>query len=179
MHPEAHAWIAQTVATGEELAVLDIGGRDINGTVADLFPAAAPYDALDIRADAGVAIVADAATWTPHRSYDLVVSTECFEHTPDWRLIVGTAFAALRPGGIFAATMAAPGRPPHSGIDGGPLREEEHYANIAPADLVEALTAAGFVDVVIDVQQAPHDLRCTARRGEDNPTPRQPRRDRS
>lgn len=164
MHEQAYAWVAQH-ATGEKVAVLDIGGRNINGTVVDLFPAADPYVTLDVRDGAGVDIVADAADWEPDRQYDIVVCCEVFEHTSMWPEIIATAYKALVPGGLFIATMAGPGRPEHSAVDGlWRLHEFEHYANIEPGELSAALKAAGFEHVMTDQRRRPADVRCTARR---------------
>lgn len=162
MHPEAMAWVAKH-ADPEAKRVLDLGGRDINGSPRDLFPGADVYRTLDILP--GADITADAATWEPDGEYDVALACEVFEHAVNWRAICATAFAALAPGGLFIATMAGPGRPVHSGVDGGPhLHPGEHYENVHPRDLHEALIAAGFVDVVTDRQSQPCDARCTARR---------------
>jgi len=161
MHPEAMAWVAKH-AIPDARRVLDIGGRNINGTPRDLFPGAELYVTLDILP--GADITADASTWIPDRFYDVVVCCEVFEHTDTWPQICGTAFKALAPGGLLIATMAGPGRPVHSGVDGGwQLHPGEHYGNVHPRDLAEALQAAGFVDVVTDRQSQPADTRCTAR----------------
>lgn len=162
MHAEAYGWIAMH-ATGEPVSVLDIGGRNINGSVRELFPRADPYLSLDLYEGPGVDIVADAATWEPDRLYDVVVCCEVFEHTDVWPAILATALAALRPGGMFIATMAGPGRPVHSGIDGaGRLINGEHYANIEPEMLRAALETTGFANVMIDVRKRPSDVRCIA-----------------
>ena len=154
-------WVAK-FATHEPVRVLALGDRDINGTGRPLFPNAA-YTGLDIVSGPGVDIVADAAIWEPDgRRWDLVLATELFEHAPDWPAICTTAFKALAPGGRFVVTTAAPGRPPHSGIDGGPLKFGEYYSNIDPADLQRALTDAGFIDVEVDVQPSPADVRAVA-----------------
>lgn len=161
MHPEAFAWVSRW-ATDEPITVLDIGGRDINGTSRDLFPAA-DYTALDIMAGPAVDIVADAATWTPDREYDLVICTEVFEHTPHWPAICATAHKACRTGGRFVATMAGPGRPPHSAVDGAHrLYPGEHYANVRPDDLRQVLEACGWRAVVIDYLPGPADVRASA-----------------
>src|SRR5688572_27389603 len=109
MHPEAFAWVRQHAPAGP-VSVLDVGGRNINGTVRDLFPSAAWYRSIDLLPGLGVDIVADAAVWTPDREYDVVVCCEVFEHTADWRLILDTILRALRPGGLAILTMAGPGR---------------------------------------------------------------------
>lgn len=159
MHTEAYQWLAAHADAGK-VAVLDIGGRDINGTPRPLYPAADPYVVLDIADGPGVDIVADAATWKPDRAYDVVVCAEVFEHTPDWRKIIATARRALRPGGLLVATMAGPGRQPHSAVDGGPLRPGEYYANVDPGDLRRSL--ARWRDVSVDV--AGPDVRAVATR---------------
>lgn len=160
MHAEAFRWV-QDHAPRDAGVVLDIGGRNINGTVRSLFPFAHTYVALDIAEGPEVDIVADAATWTPDRAYEVVVCCEVFEHTAVWPGICQTAFKACRAGGLFIATMAGPGRRPHSGIDGGwHLHAGEHYANVEPDDLRRVLIAAGFTDVTVDQQSA--DVRAVA-----------------
>jgi SAM-dependent methyltransferase len=144
--------------------VLDLGGRDINGSARDAFPNAASYTVLDIAPGPNVDIVADASTWDPDGiEWEYVVAAELFEHTDSWPAICATAWRALRPGGRFVVTTAAPGRPVHSGVDGGPeLHPGEHYANVDPDRLREALEAAGFTEIQIDVQPAPADVRAVA-----------------
>jgi Methyltransferase domain len=159
MHTEAFEWVRANAPLTAR-TVLDIGGRDVNGTPRGLFPDVDVYRVLDAQSAPEVDIVADAATWTPDETYDVVLACEVFEHTPVWQDIVFTASSACRPGGIFVATMAGAGRHAHSAIDGYGLRGGEHYANIDPGDLAEVLADAGFVEVVVD--QAGADVRCKA-----------------
>ncbi len=162
MHLEAYAWVAKH-ATTDRVTVLDIGGRNINGTVRDLFPNAESYTALDIRAGDGVDIVANAATWAPTGTWDVVVCCEVFEHTDQWPAICLTAFKALRPGGVFIATMAGPGRAIHSGVDGGPfLYPGEQYGNVHGFALRRQLEACGFLDITVDEQVHSSDTRAAA-----------------
>lgn len=164
MHAEALEFVAR-FATVDPVVVLDIGGRDINGTTRHLYPNADPYVVLDIADGPNVDVVADAAAWTPDRTYDVVLCTEVFEHTQAWPAIVATARAALRPGGLFVATMAGPGRPPHSAVDGGwTLHPGEHYANVHPDELRQVLASQGWADVEVNVRSQPADVRCVARR---------------
>jgi hypothetical protein len=162
LHAEAFAWIASH-ATDAPVAVLDLGGRWVNGSPRGLFPNATTYTVVDILPGPNVDVVADAATWEPDRLYDVVIAAELFEHTPVWPTICATAFAACRPGGRLVVTTAAPGRPLHSGVDGGPaLHPDETYANIDPDELRAALERAGFEDITVDVQPAPADVRAVA-----------------
>lgn len=161
MHPAAFEWVAR-YATGDPLDILDIGGRNINGTCRSLFPNAR-YVAMDLLDGPGVDVVADAVTWLPDRQYDRVICAEVFEHTESWPAILKTAFEALRPGGDIVVTCAGPGRAPHSALDGTwCLQPGEWYANVSPESLRDALKATGFEDIIVD--QAGEDVRAYARR---------------
>jgi trans-aconitate methyltransferase len=148
-------------ATDEAIDILDIGGRNVNGTPREMFPNAR-YTVLDIRAGENVDIVADASTWEPSQRSDLILSTECFEHAEDWPLICDTAFKACRPGGRIVVTCAGPGRAPHSAFVEAGVQPGEFYANVEPTALSNALQIAGFVDV--EVEQVGLDLQATGRR---------------
>lgn len=157
------AWVAAH-ATTEPVAVLDLGGRDTNGSPRRLFPNATVYRVLDAVDGPDVDVLADAATWVPDREYDAVICTELFEHTPIWPDICLTAYKALRPGGRLIATMAGPGRPPHGAWGAAYLTRGEWYANVDPGRLREVLTAVGFTGVVVDQQFNPADVRAVATR---------------
>jgi len=156
MHEQALSWVGQ-FRTDEDLAVLDIGGRDLNGSTRPLFPNARPYHVLDILPGNGVDFVADAADWRPTTrewedlpsgGYDLVVTTETFEHAKRWREIIKTAWDVLRPGGWLIFTCAGPGRPVHSGVEAvWGLIGDEWYANVSPEEIREELFIQGWTDI--------------------------------
>ena len=162
MHNEAYQWVRRNAPT-MSVRVLDLGGRDINGSVRSLFPDATTYRVLDIADGPNVDVVADAATWVPDGEYDVVVSCETFEHTAVWPDICRTAFKACAEGGVFIATMAGPGRPEHSAVDGGwVLHPGEYYGNVDPVELSAVLEDCGWRDVVVDQQTRPADVRAVA-----------------
>jgi hypothetical protein len=164
MHEQAMQWVAKH-ATTDPVSVLDLGGRFINGSPRELYPNATTYTVLDILPGDDVDIVADAATWEPDREYDVVLCCEIFEHAARWPAICRTAYAACVPGGTFVVTTAAPGRPVHSGVDGGPrLHPGEHYANVPAAELLRVLVDSGWRDVQVDSQPSPADTRAVATR---------------
>lgn len=149
MHEQAFSWAAQ-FRTTEDLAVLDIGGRDLNGSTRPLFPNANPYHVLDILPGAGVDFVADAADWRPEdgRKYDLVITTETFEHAKRWPEIIKTAWDVLRPGGWLIFTCAGPGRPPHSGHAAvWELAPGEWYENVSAEQIREVLADQGWESI--------------------------------
>lgn len=165
MHAEAMAWIAAYADNLAPVHVLDLGGRDLNGSPKPLWPNARTYTVVDILPGDGVDVVADAATWEPPHQWDVIISAECFEHTAAWPAIVRTAHKACRPGGRFIVTCAGPGRPPHSAIDGMfRLHPGEHYANVPAAELQRVLHETGWRDVLVDSQPSPADTRAIATR---------------
>lgn len=157
------AWM-EAHCTDEPVDVLDIGGRNINGSPRHLFPNATSYTVIDIAPDDGVDIVADASTWVPNEIYDVVVCCEVFEHTAVWPGILATAYEALADGGQFIATMAGPGREPHSAVDGYRLRVGEYYGNVEAPLLEATLDALGFQRIEVDEQLISHDVRAVAYR---------------
>jgi hypothetical protein len=113
--------------------VVELGGRDVNGSVRPLFRGC-EYVTVDTAPGPGVHFVGDAATWAPEpsRRFDTVVCTEVLEHTPVAERICVNAHALLESGGVFIVTAASIGRAPHSAVDGGALRDGEFYRNVSP-----------------------------------------------
>lgn len=148
MHPEAFEWIDRTVkhyGLTNSPTVLDVGGRNVNGSIRDLFTG--KYEALDIIEDFGVDIVADARSYEPDKSYDLVVSTETLEHVDGWELAVQTMLRASK--GYLLITAACDPRQPHSGIDGGQVRPGEHYGNV-DVETLTGLLQKHLTDLVVE-----------------------------
>lgn len=159
MHPAAYEYVAR-FATDEPIRIVEFGARNVNGTARDHFPFA-DYWGVDAQEGSGVDEVHDGGDWLSEWEYDLVICTEVFEHTPDWRPIVANAFRVLRSGGRAVFTCAGPGRAPH-GLHVDDPTHPGHYANVSVAELFEAMTTAGFVDV--DVEQLDDDTRATGLR---------------
>jgi SAM-dependent methyltransferase len=142
--------------------VVDIGGRDVNGTVRALFPDADSYTSIDLQPGFAVDVVGDFVEWDPPHSVDTVICCEVLEHAPEWERIVRHAFDILNPGGTLILTCATDGRAPHSGIHGGSLFPGEHYYNIPAAELADCVEDAGFVKCRMDVIEADGDVRLVA-----------------
>lgn len=162
MHAAAYEFVRQQ-ATGDAVRVIEIGSRNINGTVRGLWPAAA-YLGLDITAGPAVDVVADAATWLPEGLCDVVVCCEVLEHAAEWREILRNAARWLAPHGHMIVTCAAPNRAPHSAVDGGRVRPGEHYAGISAEGLRDEL--AGLF-AAVSVQHVGEDVQAVSR----NPLP--------
>jgi SAM-dependent methyltransferase len=164
MHEAVIEYVSREIAARDlnrdKYTVLDLGGRDINGTTRQLFNNVASYVSVDIADGLGVDIVADAADLNLDERFDVVVSTELLEHTERADEIVAAAARHLKPGGVFVATMAGPGRTPHGAAGEPSPNPGEWYCNVSPDELEEWLAAAGFDKWEID--QSGLDLRCTA-----------------
>lgn len=135
---------------------LDLGGRDVNGTVHSLFPNAT-FTVLDIEPHPSVDIVADVTRWKPGLpQWDLVISTETIEHVEQWWTIIEAGYAALLPGGHMIVTGGSLGRGPHSCIGGVPVPEGEYYGNVDPGDLWNTAVQAGFSSIYVEYNPEPH-----------------------
>jgi SAM-dependent methyltransferase len=157
MHHAARHYVAGQAKRGQFERVLEIGSRDINGAVRDLFPGA-DYTGIDSVAGPGVDKVADGATYKGRALFDAVVCCEVLEHTEAAPKIIANAHRNLRKGGVLILTTATDPRAPHSAMDGGPLHDGEFYRNISRQTLRRWLKP--FSEVEIDVLG--DDIRATA-----------------
>jgi hypothetical protein len=110
--------------------VLEIGSRDINGSIRQLFAGARWYCGIDCAPGAGVDCVADGASFRTEEAPDTVVCCEVLEHAEQGEAIVRNAFEQLQSGGVAIFTMATEGRAPHSAVHGGALQPGEYYRNV-------------------------------------------------
>lgn len=165
MHAEAYAFAERVLArlsvTGH---VLEIGSRNLNGSVRPLFAAAASYTGIDLQDGPGVDVQADGATYEASVAPSVIVCMEVLEHTPVASTLIQHAAEVLVPGGWLLLTCATDPRAAHSGHDGGPLRNGEHYRNIAPLELRDWLASAGLEIVLEEVHEDRGDLYTLARR---------------
>lgn len=135
---------------------LDLGGRDVNGTVHSLFPDI-EWTVLDRVEHPSVDIVADVTKWWPEREFwDLVISTETIEHVEDWERIITAGHRALVPNGHLIVTGGSTGRGPHSCTGVVPVPEGEWYGNVSPGDLYDAASQAGFFQIYVEYNPDPH-----------------------
>lgn len=157
MHAAALDWIGRQ-APQRPCRVLDVGGRDINGTPRHLFHPSCQYTVVDVIAGPNVDVVADFADYNPPDTVDVVVFAEVAEHTARWKQLIGKAWSLLSPGGVLVFTAAGEGRTPHSALDGGELRDGEWYENVTAEALADALV--GFDGFEID--EHGEDIRAVA-----------------
>jgi SAM-dependent methyltransferase len=117
MHPAARDFMdfIQSVLADyfNQKVVLDVGSGDINGNNRYLFTDCL-YEGNDVVQAPNVTVVSKTKDLSFADGYfDTIISTECFEHDPEYRESLKKIYKMLRPGGLFAFTCASTGRPEH------------------------------------------------------------------
>lgn len=94
--------------------VLDVGSGDINGNNRYLFDLLCEYNGNDVHAAPNVTIVSKTKDLQFTDEYfDTIISSECFEHDPEYVQSLQKIVRMLKPGGLFAFTCASTDRPEH------------------------------------------------------------------
>lgn len=117
MHPEARRFLDFVQTHFPEYyngtKVLDVGGGDINGNNRHYFRNC-EYRANDVVQAPNVTIVAKTSDLTfADETFDVIISSECFEHDMYYKESFQTIARMLKPGGLFVFTCASTGRPEH------------------------------------------------------------------
>jgi SAM-dependent methyltransferase len=101
----------------KNVSVCDIGSLDINGSNHYLFEDY-EYIGVDIGRGKNVNIVSLGHEFKPiNDKFDIVISTECFEHDKYWdKTIINVCENLVKSGGMFLFTCATTGRPEHGTI---------------------------------------------------------------
>jgi SAM-dependent methyltransferase len=129
--------------------VLDVGAGDINGNNRFLFENC-EYHGNDVIEANNVTIVSKTKDLPFENNYfDTIISTECFEHDPEYRESFIKIYDMLKPGGLFLFTCASTGRPEHGtrrtspfdsyGTLGNIEDMMDYYKNLNEHDLNEVL----------------------------------------
>ena len=132
-----------------EKRVLDVGSGDINGNNRFLFENC-EYDGNDVVRAKNVTIVSKTKDLPfQNNTFDTIVSTECFEHDPEYRESFIKIYNMLKPDGLFCFTCASTGRAEHGtrrttpndsyGTIGKLEDMSDYYKNLTETDLNEVL----------------------------------------
>lgn len=129
--------------------VLDVGSGDINGNNRFLFDQC-EYDGNDVIEAKNVSIVSKTKDLPFEDStFDTIVSTECFEHDPEYKESFEKIYKMLKPNGVFCFTCASTGRREHGtrrtspqdsyGTLGSIDNMVDYYKNLTESDLNNVL----------------------------------------
>lgn len=160
---------ARDALMGDDLSrlrVVEIGSHDVNGGIRPIFEGA-DYTGVDLSEGPGVDHVGyghllDAADG----SFDLAISSECFEHDPHWRSTLANMIRMTAPGGLVIFTCAALGRPEHgtrrttpSESPGTQAEGMDYYENRTAADFESAFDlSTTFAYHRFEQREWPRDL---------------------
>lgn len=150
--------------------VLDIGSLDINGNNR-FFLTDCNYVGLDVGEGENVDVVQVAHLYdAPDESFDLIISTEVFEHDMFYEKSIANVIRMLKPGGAFIFTCASTGRPEHGtrrsdGSFAAPLLARisdewsDYYKNLTEEDIrsIPGFNQA-FPDGIFEYNSYPGDL---------------------
>jgi len=131
------------------VSALDVGSGDINGNNRYLFKES-HYEGNDIVNADNVTIVSRTKDLPfPDENFDTIISTECFEHDPEYMESLIKIYLMLKPGGLFCFTCASTGRREHGTRRSEP---ESSYATLARiedmSDYYKNLTIKDINDVL-------------------------------
>jgi SAM-dependent methyltransferase len=129
--------------------VLDVGSGDINGNNRHLFEDC-EYEGNDVIEANNVTIVSKTKDLPfEDNFFDTIISTECFEHDPEYKDSFIKIYKMLKPNGLFCFTCAGWGRPEHGtrrtspqdslGTIGNKEDMIDYYKNLTIIDVNEVL----------------------------------------
>lgn len=153
----------------DNVRVLDIGSLDINGNNHFLFTNHV-YMGIDVGKGRNVNYVSLGHEYKPldNEKYDIVISTECFEHDRHWdKTIKNVIDNLLKPNGMFLFTCATTGRPEHgtrrTTKQDSPFTSQmdewsDYYKNLTEEDIRYAVDLSPFVMHRFYVNKESNDL---------------------
>jgi SAM-dependent methyltransferase len=133
----------------KNIKVLDVGSGDINGNNRFLFENC-EYHGNDVIDAPNVTIVSKTKDLKFENNYfDVIISTECFEHDPEYKQSFEKIYNMLKPNGLFIFSCASTGRKEHgtrrTSINDsyGTIAQledmQDYYKNLTEKDLNEVL----------------------------------------
>jgi SAM-dependent methyltransferase len=158
MHPEARDFTlsvkSQFPTFFEGKRVLDVGSGDVNGNNRFLFEGC-EYHGNDVFPAPNVTVVSKTSDLQfPPDTFDTIISTECFEHDPEYKQSLQKIVTMLKPGGLFLFTCASTGREEHGTRRSNPVCSygtigeiegwQDYYKNLTFEDVCESIDINTF-----------------------------------
>ena len=169
MHPSSYAlmqdFVDRYLGDAPEVAVLDVGSADVNGTYRPLFQKAGwRYTGLDIVPGKNVDVVATGTLWPfPEHHFDSVISGSAFEHMEHpWQIITEIRFV-LKPGGYCCLIAPASGPEHRHPVDCWRILPDG-WRSLARYAHLEVIEAKAYPPAADRLSAAWSDCRLIARR---------------
>ena len=96
----------------DNCSVLDVGSLDINGNNRYLF-SNYTYIGVDIGVGKNVDVICRGHEFSSEVPFDIVISSECFEHDEFWDKTIQNCIKLTKSGGLFLFSCAKDGRHEH------------------------------------------------------------------
>ncbi len=119
--------------------VLEVGSYNINGSCRQYFEGC-NYIGIDLAPGKDVDVMCSGKDFKSATQFDTVLSTETFEHDPDWKLTFENMHRLAKPEGLIVFTCAANNRHEHGTIRTTPddsLVSTDYYCNLNVLDFEE------------------------------------------
>jgi SAM-dependent methyltransferase len=147
--------------------VLDVGSGDINGNNNHLFEYC-KYIGNDVIKAPNVSIVSKTKDLPFTTIFDTIISTECFEHDPEYKQSLLKIYSMLKSDGLLFFTCASTGRAEHGtrqtspndsyGTIGNLEDMVDYYKNLTEQDIKEILPSHLFSSCNTYYNSESHDL---------------------
>lgn len=146
MHETVSNFVAAEIgSTLHNSLVVDVGARNVNGSLRSLIEGRARYIGVDLSPGESVDVIAYGQQ-LPFARIDLMLCCSVLEHTSCGEHICREAHRVLAPGGRFLVTTVDRRWPPHAAT-GGPLVLGDYYAPVEEAQLKAWLSDFARVDI--------------------------------
>jgi SAM-dependent methyltransferase len=101
-----------SIYAGPDMAILDVGSQDVNGSLRGCAPPGSTYLGIDMSAGRGVDVILEDPHHYPFEDgrFDIVVSTSCLEHDPMFWLTFLEMARVTKPGGYIYINVPSNGQ---------------------------------------------------------------------
>lgn len=163
-HPQQMAFVARLKDKFPDYfvrkSILEIGSLNLNGSIRQFFEQC-QYVGVDVGPGPGVDVVSKGEDLTySSRLFDVVCSTECFEHAALWPEIF--ANMVRMSDRLVFFTCATTGRAEHGTTRCNPWDSPhtagDYYQNVTEADVREKCDLTQFQEFGFEVDEQAHDL---------------------
>ena len=147
--------------------VLDIGSLDINGNNRFLFENY-EYIGIDVGNGPNVDVVCKGHEYNTNKKFDIVISSECFEHDMFYTETIINCVNLTKSNGMFTFTCASTGRAEHGtrrmGPQDAPLLQDydnwgDYYKNLTEEDIRKVINVDDtFSEYYFEYNAGSYDL---------------------